>query len=318
LANVPALPELPLSHGTVDFASERREDAGWLAERVADPTSRVLLMRGFEAVVTADATAVHWFSPAEAGTGTLGPVFLGIGAGTDDAGVAYFAVMDPADVPLPEVEGLGADGPTTATLRDVGMLLSPTDAGLVVHALALARWHQNHRFCARCGAASDVASAGHTRRCPVCNAQHFPRTDAAIIVLITDAEDRALLIHGAAWVEGQYSTLAGFVEPGESLEAAVIREVGEESGITVVDPVYAGSQPWPFPASLMLGYFATAATTDVSTDDVEVTAARWFTRDDFKAEVEAGHVRTSSGLSISHQLIKQWYGGPLPVGPLHS
>jgi len=153
---------------------------------------------------------------------------------------------------------------------------------------------------------------------PVCNAQHFPRTDAAIIVLITDAEDRALLIHGAAWVEGQYSTLAGFVEPGESLEAAVIREVGEESGITVVDPVYAGSQPWPFPASLMLGYFATAATTDVSTDDVEVTAARWFTRDDFKAEVEAGHVRTSSGLSISHQLIKQWYGGPLPVGPLHS
>ncbi|HEY8790924.1 MAG TPA: NADH pyrophosphatase zinc ribbon domain-containing protein, partial [Actinopolymorphaceae bacterium] len=197
---MPALPELPLSHGTVDFASERREDAGWLAERVADPTSRVLLMRGFEAVVTADATAVHWFSPAEAGTGTLGPVFLGIGAGTDDAGVAYFAVMDPADVPLPEVEGLGADGPTTATLRDVGMLLSPTDAGLVVHALALARWHQNHRFCARCGAASDVASAGHTRRCPVCNAQHFPRTDAAIIVLITDAEDRALLIHGAAWV----------------------------------------------------------------------------------------------------------------------
>lgn len=312
---MPALPELPLSHGTVDFASERREDATWLAERIADPTSRVLLMRGFEAVVTADGTAVHWLSPAGAGTGTLGPVFLGVGTDEADAGVAYFAVMEAADAPMPEIEGLGADGPTTAALRDVGMLLSPTDAGLFVHALALARWHQNHSFCARCGAASNVASGGHTRRCSVCNAQHFPRTDAAIIVLITDATDRALLIHGAAWVEGQYSTLAGFVEPGESLEAAVIREVGEESGITVADPVYAGSQPWPFPASLMLGYFATAATTDINTDDVEVTAARWFTRDDFKAEIEAGNVRTSSGLSISHQLIKQWYGGPLPVGP---
>jgi NAD+ diphosphatase len=312
------LRELPLSSGTVDFASERREDADWLAGRLADPTSRVLLMRGFEAVVTADGSAVHWFTPAEAGLGTLGPVFLGIGTDAEDAGVAYFAVMEPADAPMPEIEGLGADGPTTAALRDVGMLLSPTDAGLFVHALALARWHQNHSFCARCGAASDVASAGHTRRCPACNAQHFPRTDAAIIVLITDTDDRALLIHGAAWAEGQYSTLAGFVEPGESLEAAVIREVGEESGITVVEPVYAGSQPWPFPASLMLGYFATAATTDISTDDVEVTAARWFTRDDFKAEIEAGHVRTSSGLSISHQLIKQWYGGPLPTGPLHS
>lgn len=316
---MPALSELALSHGTVDFATERREDSAWLADRLADPTSRVLLMRGFEAVVTADGSAVHWFSPTETVSGSLGPVFLGVGTGVDseDADVAYFAVMEAADVPLPELEGLGADGLTTASLRDVGMLLSPTDAGLFVHALALARWHQNHSFCARCGAASDVASAGHTRRCPVCNAQHFPRTDAAIIVLITDADDRALLIHGAAWVEGQYSTLAGFVEPGESLEAAVVREVGEESGITVVEPVYAGSQPWPFPASLMLGYFATAATTDISTDDVEVTAARWFTRDDFKAEIEAGNVRTSSGLSISHQLIKQWYGGPLPVGPLH-
>jgi NAD+ diphosphatase len=315
---VPALRELPLSDGTVDFASERREDAGWLADRLADPSSRILLMRGFEAVVTADGTAVHWFSPADVGTGTLGPVFLGVGTTPDDAGVAYFAVMDPADAPLPELEGLGADGPTTAALRDVGLLLTPTDAGLFVHALALARWHQNHGFCARCGAASDVASGGHTRRCPACQAQHFPRTDAAIIVLITDPDDRALLIHGAAWAEGQYSTLAGFVEPGESLEAAVIREVGEESGITVVEPIYAGSQPWPFPASLMLGYFATAATTDITTDDVEVTAARWFTRDDFRAEIEAGNVRTSSGLSISHQLIKQWYGGPLPVGPLHA
>ncbi len=314
---MPALPHLPLSDGTVDFASDRREDPDWLSARLADPTTRVMVLRGFDVLVSADATSVTWFTPAEAGEGTIGPVFLGVGtdAGdTHDTGVAYFAVFTGPDEPMPAT-GNPDEETVQSAVRDVGLLLSATEGGLVVHALALARWHQNHRFCARCGHPSDVESAGHTRRCPSCRAQHFPRTDPAIIVLITDADDRALLIHGAAWVDGQYSTLAGFVEPGESLEAAVIRETGEEAGIVVIDPTYMGSQPWPFPASLMLGYFATATSTDIRTDDVEVTAARWFTREEFRADVEAGRIRTSSGLSISHQLIKHWYGGPLPVGP---
>ena len=144
------------------------------------------------------------------------------------------------------------------------------EAALVLHAVALAEWQRAHRHCPRCGTALEVAQAGHLMVCPGCGRQQFPRTDPAVIMLVTDAEDRCLLGRQAAWPEGRYSTLAGFVEPGESLEHAVAREVEEEVGVVVDEVAYFGNQPWPFPASLMVGFFARARTTEISVDGAEI------------------------------------------------
>jgi len=303
---VPILQHLALSSGTVDFASVHRDDNAWLEAAWCDDRARVLVLRDGAAVMAPDGDGIGWIRSPEAPADAELRIFLGL---VDDD-VPHFAVALDADGAVPDAL---ADS-ETRTLRDLGLSLAETEAGLFVHALALVRWHANHRFCSRCGAASVSASGGHTRRCPVCGAQHFPRTDPAIIVLVTDADDRALLVHGAAWPPGQFSTVAGFVEPGETLEAAVIREVAEESAIVVTEPVYAGSQPWPFPASLMLGYLARATSTAIVTDDVEVTGGRWFSRAELSEALAAGEVTISSALSISHHLIRHWYGAELPPG----
>jgi len=313
---VPILTDLNLARHAVDFAGHLRADTDWLARAWADDRSRVLLLCGDASPVAADRSGIVWVSPRDVAPieDAPPPVLLGVG----DDQVARFSVTLPeASVRRVLAAATGESGTCEplGSLRDVGALIDEEDASWFVPAVALARWHESHPCCARCGARTDIAQAGHTRRCPACGAEHFPRTDPAIIVLITDDRDRALLGHGAAWPDGRYSTLAGFVEPGETIEAAVAREVAEETGVRVVDPVYAGSQPWPFPASLMLGFFARAADTRIVTDDVEVTAARWFTRAELTAEVQAGAVQLPSGISISHRLIAHWYGGPLPTGP---
>jgi NAD+ diphosphatase len=153
---------------------------------------------------------------------------------------------------------------------------------------------------------TDVVLAGHVRRCPACDADHYPRTDPAVIVLVTDDDDRALLGRQASWPAGRFSTLAGFVEPGESLEAAVLREVREESGVVVDTVEYVASQPWPFPASLMLGYFARAATQPAAADGVELAEAAWFTRDALRAALASGEVGLPPATSISRRLIDAW------------
>jgi NAD+ diphosphatase len=152
--------------------------------------------------------------------------------------------------------------------------------------------------------------------CESCERQHFPRADPAVIMLVTDggegAQQRALLGRQPVWPQGRYSTLAGFVDPGESLEEAVVREVREEAGIEVTDVTYFGNQPWPFPSSLMVGFFARAVTTEIHLDDDELEAARWFSREEMRAEAEAGTLALPGGISISRSLIEAWYGGPLP------
>ncbi|MFY0407790.1 NAD(+) diphosphatase [Solicola sp. PLA-1-18] len=198
------------------------------------------------------------------------------------------------------------------SLRMLAPVLGAVDAGLAAHAVGVAQWHRTHPHCSRCGARTEAAEAGHVRRCPVCGATHFPRSDPAVIMLVTDAEDRALLGHQAAWPDGRYSTLAGFVEPGESLEDAVRREIAEETGVGVGEVVYAGSQPWPFPASLMLGYYAVADAFDINVDGVEIAEARWFSRHDLAAACVDGSVVLPGRLSISRWLIEGWYGGELP------
>ncbi len=289
-------PPIALSVRGHDRVGHRRTDEDWLAETWADQATRVLLLARGRFPVTAEGTSVAWTRPGAAPEGQR--VFLG-----EERGVAHFAVL--LDEPLPEA-GEWAD------LRNVGQHLSDAEAGLVVHAVALAEWHRAHRFCPRCGGRLAVASAGHVLTCGGCGRQQFPRTDPAVIMLVVDADDRALLARQPRWPEGRFSTLAGFVDPGESLEDAVRREVAEEVGVEVGAVDYLGNQPWPFPASLMVGFFAEALTDVIEVDGEEISEARWFTREEARAGAEDGTLLLPRGISISRTLVETWYGGPLP------
>ncbi len=260
-------------------------------------------MAGDKLLVNAERTALKLVPPSEAPDGLR--IFLGIdresGAGMTADGRAVFAVL---------VAGDGDE--SYAGLREVGAVLADREAGMAVNVVGLSNWHGVHTHCANCGEHTEVIDAGHVRQCPACGLSHFPRSDPAIIVLVTDDQDRALLGRNEAWPLGRYSTLAGFVEPGESLEAAVRREVLEETGVIVGPEVeYAGSQPWPMPSSLMLGFYAKAASTDIEVDADEIAEARWFTREDLRALVEAGTMALPGNISISRRLIEGWYGEQL-------
>lgn len=233
--------------------------------------------------------------------------------GVDSDGSAVFLAR-----PEPHDDGATPtpDGASWMGLRDIGAALDDRDAGIAVSAVALDNWHDAHPRCSRCGGPTVVTTGGWVRRCPADGSDHFPRTDPAVIMLVIDSDDRALLGHQAAWPDGWFSTLAGFVEPGETAEAAVRREVLEESGVVVGsdpdDVVYLGSQPWPFPSSLMLGYHALAAETAITVDGEEIGEARWFTRSELHDACAAGDVRIPSSVSIARRLIERWYGEPLP------
>jgi NAD+ diphosphatase len=230
--------------------------------------------------------------------------------------VPYFAVLEAA--PPPDDSG----APAWVGLRDFAGTGDPLEVDLLVTSVALTQWHQRHGRCALCGAETRIEQAGWTRRCPVDDSEHFPRTDPAVIMLIHDGGDRCLLGRGSIWPPGRYSTLAGFVEPGESLESAVAREVFEEVGVVVDDVRYVASQPWPFPSSLMLGFIAHAdGASVVRPDKVEMAEAGWFTRaevaaaadwtDAAMAPVEGADVLQAipPRLSISRYLIDSWLHG---------
>lgn len=279
-----------LSRATLDRAAERRTDAGWLAEAWADPASQVLVLDDKRRTLV-DGDSLVLVPPAEAPQD--GERYL---LGIDAAGVVYWA----ASGELPRRLGVRPGG-----LRDVGALLADRDAGMFVQAVALANWHATHTHCPRCGAATEIEQAGYTRRCPADGSDHFPRTDPAVIMLVHDGGDRALLGHQPSWPPGFYSTLAGFVEPGESLEQAVAREVLEEVGVTVRDVRYEGSQPWPFPSSLMLGFTAVADVGELHLQDGEIEDARWVSRD----EVRDGTLRLPTEVSIARRLVDSWLLG---------
>lgn len=198
-------------------------------------------------------------------------------------------------------------------IRDMGEGLSARDAGLATAAVALAQWHGSHQYCSRCGAAMEVVSAGWVRRCSQDASLHYPRTDPAVIMAVVDAEDRLLLGSSRQWPATRFSTLAGYVEPGEPVEQTVRREVAEEVGLVIADVEFLGSQPWPFPASMMLAFRAHAVTTDIEVDGAEVTAARWFSREELSTAVKAGEVDPPMPASIARAMIEQWFGGPLPT-----
>jgi NAD+ diphosphatase len=283
----------------------------------------VLVLRDAQALVATGDGQVELVlvSPDEAPAGTR---FL-LGVGADD--VAYFGVSAAAEdsaarpgEPVgggaePRARSDAADAKPMA-LRQVGALLSDRDAGLMAHAVALANWHDSHTHCPQCGTPTVPAPAGHLTTCPADGSEHFPRLDPAVIMLVIDPDDRLMLARNALWPPGRMSVVAGFVEPGESAEHAVAREVYEETAIVVGQVRYLGSQPWPMPRSLMLGFQSVAKGGQrITVDADEIGEARWFSRAELLAAIESGELGLAPTSSIARRLIEFWYGEELPDGP---
>ncbi|MCW2857706.1 MAG: nudC [Marmoricola sp.] len=287
---------IAFSINTHDRIAERRNDEAWFGQVWADPATRVLVLAGTRLGLVDGKVA--WVSPDEAPEGIK--VLLG-----ERDGQVHVAVIAPA-----ETAGEGWAG-----LRGLVTAIDEDQAPFLVHAFGIAEWIWATRHCIRCGGLYEPMMLGHVLRCTNCGREEFPRTDPAVIMVVTDGEypdDRCLLGRHPAWPPGRYSTLAGFVEPGESIEAAVRREVLEESGIHVGDVAYFGSQPWPLPRSLMIGCIARAVSTEVTVDGHEIEDAQWFTRTEMREQAEAGTLVLPGGISISRSLIEHWYGAPLP------
>lgn len=280
----------------MDRDSYVRDDAAALDELWAAPQTRTLVVSDGETLVDQDGTGLVTVSPTEAPEGER--YYLGRGDGQ-----AYFAVRSP----LPET----LDGARPAGLREIGTTLDDQDAGLAVHAVALERWHATHQHCPRCGTPTEVVHGGSQRDCPADGSSHFPRVDPAVIMLVYDDEDRCVLGRQATWPANRFSVLAGFVEPGESLEHAVAREVEEEVSLQVDDVRYVASQPWPFPSSLMLGFTARVVGGELAIDEREIADARWFSKTEFTQALADGSLLLPSAVSIARRLVESWYGEPL-------
>jgi NAD+ diphosphatase len=289
----------------IDRRGAERDVPELLSTVRSDPAARVVAVRR-DTVPTDEAGALRFLRtedvPERADWGFLGRT-------ADGAPVLVAAIPD--DAAGDGGGDAGLPGLSWSSLRLVAAQFDRADAEWAVEAVSLARWLGDARFCSFCGARTDLAQAGWSRHCPSCGRQHFPRTDPAVIVAVTDpAADRILLGANAAWPQGRYSCFAGFAEAGESLEAAVEREVAEEAGVQVEDAEYQGSQPWPYPRSLMLGFRAVASDPDEArADGEEIAEVRWFTRDQIADALKGrGDVTLPGPSSIAHRLIVQWHG----------
>lgn len=307
LRRPPVAPALSRSELDRDYLSRQ----GGIPALLEDPQTRLVVLHGGSALGTA-AGALALLAPATAGVEPEHAVFLGraltaSGDLAEGAAVLAFVVSEADAARLGE-------GGSWLDLRRMGALLSPRDAGLFTQALALANWHGAAEFSPASGEPTTVTQAGWVRVDPSSGRELYPRTDPAVIVAVLDDDDRMLLGSNVEWDTGRFSLLAGFVEPGESLEAAVIREIFEEAGVVVTEPEYRGSQPWPFPASLMLGFeahLAPGSPREPRPDGTELRELRWFTRDELASEVGAGTVLLPGPASIARAIIEDWFGGPI-------
>lgn len=271
----------------IDRASGRRGDPAWLAIQRADPRARSLVLSE-QGLWMSDGRLVLTSPNGDS-------IFLGVAG----------------DRPLFAREAAGAESGHPAGLREAATELPAPEAALGAYAASLLSWHRRHRFCSACGDPTEVADGGHQRHCPSCGASHFPRTDPVVIVRVTDRAGRLLLGRQARWPPGRFSVLAGFVEPGETLEEAVAREVLEESGVEVTGVSYVASQPWPFPSSLMIGFSARAVGGEPEPGDDELSEVRWFERGEVEAAASgAGGLELSPAYSISRKLIDDWLATP--------
>lgn len=298
------LSDLPMTDSAIDRDAPSRADPQLLERLLADPATRVLELRGGRASLRPDGVLLR--RPAEPADADSLLLYLGRLDGVAHLAACHLETPGP---PVDREERL--DAAPFVTLRDVAIDLPPEETVLFATALGLANWHARHRFCPRCGTQTDVVEAGWVRRCPHDGSEHYPRTDPAVIMAVTDAADRLLLARNIGWPEGRFSVLAGFVEPGETIAGAVAREVYEETSVEVSDIEFVADQPWPFPASLMLGCTARAVTSDLVCQPDEIAEARWFTREDFRTEVAAGRIKAAGRLSIAARLVEGWLGEPL-------
>ena len=291
----------------IDRVIEQRQDERWIAERLTDPNTRFIpVWNGKNLFAREPIPRPVLLAPQDLG-GLIDQaesiVLLG-----EAGGRAYFAVGLHADegAPPAELAELGE----FRSLRWIGALPECENGALLAYAKAMTYWHHRQRFCGDCGSPTRSAEGGHLRVCtnPECGQQHFPRTNPAIIVLVTSG-GRCLLGRQATWPEGLYATIAGFVEPGESLEDAVVREVLEETGVRLREVTYRSSQPWPFPRSIMLGFMAAGASENITLGDGELEDARWFSREEIVRGLGDGWLRLPSEMSISYRLIEEWFDG---------
>ncbi len=289
----------------LDRASELRSDEAaldrlWNSAKIIRVSNSKLATDG-KSLQFLSATEVEKLITSKIFTGG-DKYFLGIDTASK---VAYFA-WDSDEVGLPagetSTEGL-------ASLRELGATLDEFQLGISMHVIALSNWHRSHPHCSKCGAETKSTLGGSVRVCIKDQSQHHPRTDSAVIVLVKDKDDRILLGHQPIWPDGRFSTFAGFLEPGETFEQCVEREVFEESGVKVNEIKYLGSQPWPFPASIMIAF--SAVVDDPSTakaDGVEITEVRWFSRDDLKSSVADGSLLLPPTISVARKMIAMWFG----------
>ena len=297
-----------LSGNPLDRASERRGDAAWLSERLRDPASTsIVLWRGAPLVTGDDPVRLARLSIALAASIARRPgedlLLLGV-----EQGRAMFALDVEGDVD--PTLGRRAGRRRFEELRALASVLTREEAAIAATAKAVFEWHNRHRFCSACGQPSAPADAGWKRICPSCRAEHFPRTDPVVIMLAVYG-DRFLLGRQASWPPGRFSALAGFLEPGETIEEACARELKEEAGLETVSVAYHSSQPWPWPSSLMIGLIAEVASLEAAPDQTELEAVRWFDRAEAR-DLLAGRLQSLSApppLAIAHQLLRTWADG---------
>ena len=307
--------ELPLARAGIDRAGDLRADATkmdqlWNSARIlllvreitTNEQGKEIVNLKFDTELNSNGVAQPKFYDAEkisssisGSTISLGErLFLGYD-GTD----SYFAYCSDAHNQLPE---------SFRTLREIGDNLSDSDIGLSVHAQALANWHHTHTHCPRCGSTTTPSTGGSVRRCDKDGSEHYPRTDPAIIVLVKDKEDRILVGRQKIWPQNRFSNFAGFVDAGESFEHCVVREVGEEAGVHVSDIIYLGSQPWPFPASVMIAFHAITDNPEAARPDgEEIEEIRWYDRATMKKDVASQHLLLPPAMSVARKMIEAWY-----------
>jgi NAD+ diphosphatase len=293
----------------LDRASERRDDGRWVAALLDDPETRLLALRDLKPYTRGTTVPALDWQPIDEwrehidGGATL--IFLGLGDGR-----AHFAIDAAGAKVAPDVDTELID------VRALAPTIAPGEAAILAEARSLLDWHARHRFCAQCGAPTSMASAGWKRNCSACRASHFPRTDPVVIMLAIRG-DRALLGRNRRRPGARFSCLAGFVEPGETPEEAVRREVREEAGVRCGRVRYLAAQPWPFPSSLMMGFLTEALTEEITVDPEEIAEARWFSRDEIRemvARAAAGpddpsKVSVPAPIAIAHHICRRWSSG---------
>lgn len=299
---------LGFAHNALDRLANRRDDEAFQADVANSADARTLAIVGDAAVVRhgRDGALDLWFEPSEiSALGRQGQrVFLGM----DARGPAFAVEVEIESGASPE-DGSDLDLLTPRQLA-ADAAVAPSDLGALAAGKSLLSWHATHRFCGRCGTETKSSTSGWKRECPGCGLHHFPRTDPVVIMLAIDG-DRCLLGRQPRFPAGMYSCLAGFLEPGETIEDAVRREIGEEAGIACGAVTYLGCQPWPFPSSLMIGCLVEAASTEITIDADELEDARWFTREEVRAMLEGRHpegLACPMPMAIAHHIVAAWVG----------